>query len=182
MARSPEDWVYHGDVNQPSQEQPRIFVEEVAFGPTERQSVSVLRELIPPPYGGFLWGYTGGSPARAAEALLTDALALPTLDALDKTGPTMGHDTLSVRLRNDFTFDVMSQLGDEWRLRRGAVLRWVRGWYVEHDLDRPPRTVLSPPAISPMSSRCITPNGPPSPAGSPVAQGLHRGGQPLQTR
>jgi hypothetical protein len=51
--------------------------------------VSVLRELIPPPYGGFLWGYTGGSPARAAEALLTDALALPTLDTLDKTGPTM---------------------------------------------------------------------------------------------
>ena len=40
--------------------------------------MSVLRELIPPPYGGFLWGYTGGSPARAAEALLTDALALPT--------------------------------------------------------------------------------------------------------
>ena len=102
-----------------------------------------------PPYGGFLWGYTGGSPAQAAEALLTDALALPTLDTLDKTGPTMGHDTLSVRLRNDFTFDVMSQLGDEWRLRRGAVLRWVRGWYVEHDLDRPPRIVLSPPAISP---------------------------------
>ena len=74
---------------------------------------------------------------------------MPSLDALDKTGPTMGHDTLSVRLRNDFTFDVMSQLGDEWRLRRGAVFRWVRGWYVEHDLDRPPRTVLSPPAISP---------------------------------
>ena len=90
MARSPEDWVYHGVVNKPSQEQPRIFVEEAAFGPTERQSVSVLRELIPPPYGGFLWGYTGGSPARAAEALLTDALALPNLDALDKTGPTMG--------------------------------------------------------------------------------------------
>jgi len=34
------------------------------------------------------------------------------------------------------------------RLRRGAVLRWVRGWYVEHDLDRPPRIVLGP-AISP---------------------------------
>lgn len=149
MARSPEDWVYHGVVNQPSQEQPRIFVEQVAFGPTERQSVSVLRELIPPPDGGFLWGYTGGSPARAAQALLTDALALPTLGALDRTGARKGYDTLSVRLRNDFIFDVMSQLGDEWRLRRGAVLRWVRGWYVEHDLNHPPRAVLSPPAISP---------------------------------
>jgi hypothetical protein len=70
MARSPEDWAYHGVVNQPSQEQQRIFVEEVAFGPTERRSVSVLRKLIPPPHG-FLWGYSGGSPARAAEALLT---------------------------------------------------------------------------------------------------------------
>jgi len=55
------------------------------------------------------------------------SIALPTLDALDKTSPTMEHDTLSVRLRNDFTFDVMSQTGDEWCLRRSAVLRWVRG-------------------------------------------------------
>jgi hypothetical protein len=41
------------------------------------------------------------------------------------------------------------QLGDEWRLRRGAALRWVRGWYAEHDLTGAPRSVLSPPAISP---------------------------------
>lgn len=60
MARSPEDWVYHGVVNQPSQEQPRIFVEEVAFGPTERQGVSVLWELIPPRWVSF-----GVTPAAA---------------------------------------------------------------------------------------------------------------------
>jgi hypothetical protein len=150
MSGSSNDWVYHGVIRRSAnEEQPQIFVEQVAFGPTERRSVSVLRELIPPPHGGFLWGYTGGSPARAAEALLTDALGLPALDVLDKTGPKMGYDTLSVRLRNDFTFDVMSQLSDDWRLRRGAVLRWVRGWYAEHDLDRVPEIVLTPPVISP---------------------------------
>jgi hypothetical protein len=150
MGWSSDDWVYHGIISRSAnEEQPRLFVEEVAFGPTERKRVSVLRELIAPPYGGFLWGYTGGSPARAAEALLTDALGLPALDVLDETGPKMGYDTLSVRLRNDFTFDVMSQLGDDWRLRRGAVLRWVRGWYAEHKLDRVPGIVLAPPVISP---------------------------------
>ena len=54
-----------------------------------------------------------------------------------------------VRLRNDFTFDVMSQLADERRLRLGAVLRWVRGCYAEHDLDHPPKAVLRALAISP---------------------------------
>lgn len=34
----------------------KILVEEIAFGPTERESVTVLRELLAPSYAGFGWG------------------------------------------------------------------------------------------------------------------------------
>ncbi len=47
-------------------------------------------------------------------------------------------DPVWVGLRNDFSADMLSQLCPEWRLRRGAILRWARGWYTEQDLTSIP--------------------------------------------
>src|SRR5580704_11367474 len=71
-------------------------------------------------------GIRRNRPLRAAAAILADALSLgdpPTTHrpVLAAAGPTL------ITLHEDFTCDVMSQLWEEWRLRRGAVLRWVRG-------------------------------------------------------
>ena len=58
------------------------------------------------------------------------------------------HTTLTT-LRGDFTWDVTSQLCEEWRLRRGAVLRWVRDWYAEHGITGLPAAAAQLPPISP---------------------------------
>src|SRR5262249_37437547 len=68
------DWTYHGTWDR-SDDRARIAVEQTVFGPTERATGRVLRELAAPP-GGFAWGYNGGGPARAAAAVLDDALEL----------------------------------------------------------------------------------------------------------
>ena len=83
MGEVPGDWTYHGidggeDDDDDDDDEAHILVEEMEWGPTERQDVTVLRELLPQPgEGGFLWGYTGGGPTRAAAAILADALDLP---------------------------------------------------------------------------------------------------------
>jgi hypothetical protein len=64
--------------------------------------------------GGFGWGYNGGGTSRAAAVILADALNLG--DPV-KCG-------MLVRLREAFCLDVLSQMCKEFRLRRGAVLRW----------------------------------------------------------
>lgn len=117
-----EDRTYHGlhdDAGNPG----RILVERTEFGPTERMNVPVLRVLTHP--RGMSWGYNGAGTSRAAAAMLADALDIDR--ARIDVFPT-GGDQLLVRLRQGFCEDVLSQLCDEFRLRRGAVLRWVKGW------------------------------------------------------
>jgi hypothetical protein len=45
---------------------------------------------------------------------------------------------------------VLSQFCDEFRIRRGAVLRWVRGWCAERGIDKLPVAVRRLPPISRM--------------------------------
>jgi hypothetical protein len=123
---SRDDWAYHGIGPIGSADgAAHIVVEDVVFGLTERKGIPVLRELAAPAYGGFSWGYNGGGPARAAAAVLADALGLGDPDNCG-LGADRPEDVLA-RLSSDFCWDVMIQLCDEWRLRRGAIrLRAVR--------------------------------------------------------
>jgi len=148
VGETPGDWTYHGIDG--GDDEARVLVEEMEWGPTERQNVTVLRELLPQPgEGGFLWGYTGGGPTRAAAAILADALDLPGPGPGEFHGTRMLDDPVWVGLRNDFSADVLSQLCSEWRLRRGAILRWARGWYTEQGLTSIPQAVMHPPVIDP---------------------------------
>lgn len=96
-----------------------IDIELAEYGPTQRQGVQVIRTLT----SGTLfekaqlgWGHNGTGASAAAYEILTDALGEPAPD----------------ELREAFCEDVLSQFGTEWRLRRGAVLRWALGWGVQH--------------------------------------------------
>ena len=51
------------------------------------------------------------------------------------------------QLRVDFCCDVLRHLCEEWRLSRGTVLRWVRGWYAEHGITALPQAVAQLPPI-----------------------------------
>jgi len=138
-----------------------IDVEHPESGPTERESrTEVYRSFNANPYHSgeydeghrtwsprdpirypgegsgigpyFGWGYNGGGTSAAAELILGDA-----------TGEQPSFD-----LREAFCEDILMQLCDNWRLSRGAVLRWVRGWYTEHDKDAlMPAPVASPPQL-----------------------------------
>lgn len=142
---SRDDWAYHGIGPTGSADgAAHIVVEDTVFGLTERKGIPVLRELATPAYGGFSWGYAGGGPARAAAAVLADALGLGDPDSCG-LGALRPGDVLT-RLSIDFCWDVMIQLCDEWRLRRGAILRWIRGWYAEQGIPNlPPAAVQLPP-------------------------------------
>jgi hypothetical protein len=146
--RSPGDWTYHGvGQRKSSDDQAHIFVEDTVFGLTEHENATTLRELNAPTGGGFYWGYNGSGPAWAATAILADALSPdgPAPAGLDPMATTQ--DATLCALRADFIWDVTSQLCDEWRLRRDAVLRWVRGWYAEQGLTNlPPAAAQLPPA------------------------------------
>lgn len=144
------DWAYHGTGPLMSaDDRAHIRVEDVVFGTTERRGVAVLRELAEPPGGGFNWGYNGTGPLRAAAAILADALGLgdPADCGMDPSSPRP--DATLIALRGDFTWDVTSQLCEEWRLRRGAVLRWARGWYAEHGITSLPAAAAQLPPASP---------------------------------
>jgi hypothetical protein len=147
MDRTSLDWTYHG-LPETVGARPRILVESTVWGLYEREDVQVLRELNSDPHlGGFHWGYNGGGPARAAGAVLADALM--TGDRSSWERHDLSPDVLIVRsqVRVDFTWDVIGVLTPEWRMRRSAVLRWVRGWYADKDLsDLPSEVVGLPPA------------------------------------
>jgi hypothetical protein len=141
------EWTYHGTWPRGAvDDRARIVVEHTAFGPTERADTVILRELAAP--FGFGWGYNGGGPGRAAAAVLDDALEL---GGLGSNG--VFRDRILDRLRYDFCWDVMSQMCGEWRLRRGVVLRWVRGWYAEHGITSLPRAAAGLPPADPHQNR-----------------------------
>ncbi|WP_327215343.1 hypothetical protein OG483_17410 [[Kitasatospora] papulosa] len=161
-----EDRTYHGVQNGPENpprkgEEPQpasIFVEKPEFGPTERREVTVLYELRPEDperVGGFGWGYNGHGTSRAAAAILADALDLTDPREpgdLDKVGIAMTgwpQDDVLVGMREDFCDDVLSQCCDQWRLRRGVVLRWARAWYLQQGIDELPDALQE---LSPLAS------------------------------
>ncbi len=119
---------------------PVILVEVPEGGPTEREKVRVLREIPPPEYGDFGWGYNGTGTSNAAIAVLSDALELDPA-ALDfGAGEADG-----TELREAFCVEVLTDLCDEWRLNRRAVLRWAAGWYHQRGITPVP-AILGDPA------------------------------------
>jgi hypothetical protein len=142
------DWTYHGIGPSASADgRAHILVEQTVFGLTERNDVLVLRELPAPGYGGYAWSYNGGGPARAAAAILADALEFGDA-ASSGLEPGRSADGLG-GLRRDFCWDVLTQVAGEWRLRRGAILRWVRGWYAENGISDVPAAAMNLPPADP---------------------------------
>lgn len=134
-----DDRIYHGTNNDDS-ENPndwfRVVVELTEFGPTEREASYQLRQLRPPNKDmSFGWGYNGGGTSQTAEAVLRDALNL---------GPSQD---LPVELREDFCEDVVAHFAEEFMVRRGAVIRWIRGWAVDRDDVELPPLVTDPPPV-----------------------------------
>jgi hypothetical protein len=117
----PQDLCYDGAEG-------RVFVDELGAGWTERESAERLRELQPiDPVIAFNWGYIGSGSNQVAQAILRDAL---------------GVDEPPQFLYQGFTADFVSQFPDEFRIRQGAVLRWVRGLLC--GMDRHDFPVLPP--------------------------------------
>ncbi len=115
----------------------RVLVEMPASGPTERQNVTVLGELISHEEGGdFGWGYNGHGTSYAAAAVLADALELD-IEAIAFVGERP--DETLADLREAFCAEVLADLCDEWRLNRRGILRWAAGWYSQRGIaDVPP--------------------------------------------
>ncbi|WP_433542058.1 DUF6166 domain-containing protein (plasmid) [Streptosporangium sandarakinum] len=132
-----EDRTYHG-VEDPETGETRIEVERAEFGPTQRSGVIVLRVLPPADSPSlkrekFAWGWVGGGPRASAWAVLADALG-------QKPSP---------EITAAFAQDFMSQFSGEWRLRRGAILRWARGWCAQNNVDVLPVTLRNLPPTDP---------------------------------
>ncbi|MFF3275961.1 hypothetical protein ACFYWU_34235 [Streptomyces chrestomyceticus] len=150
-----EDRTYHGIQHGPESHrndaeewQPtRIFVEKPEFGPTERQRVTVLRELAEPEDSGFGWGYNGGGTSAAAAAVLADALDLGDPDECGIGYVSPSEDDVLAQLREDFCDDVLSQLCDQWRLRRGVILRWALAWYLQRGITVLPAALTELPPL-----------------------------------
>jgi hypothetical protein len=149
-----EDCTYHGIQDGPETgredeeewQSTRILVETPESGPTQRKSLTVLRELAEPG-GDFGWGYNGTGTTNAAAAILADALDLgdPVECGIHFTSEP--EDKILRRLREDFCHDVLSQLCDEWRLRRGVVLRWSLAWYLQRGITELPGALQEMPAF-----------------------------------
>ncbi|MFJ6838485.1 hypothetical protein [Streptomyces sp. NPDC091209] len=60
---------------------------------------------------------------------------------------TYPEDEVLAQLREDFCDDVLSQLCDQWRLRRGVVLRWSLAWYLQRGIDKVPAAVRELPPL-----------------------------------
>lgn len=145
------DWSYHGLGRSASpDDHAHILVEPATFGLYEKKDATVLRELPwSPTSGGFSWGYDGGGCRRAAEAILADALRPDDTTVKERRAPA-GLDVRTFsRLQVDFTWDVVSQFADEWRMRRSAVLRWMRGWYADLGIANQPAAAIGLPPADP---------------------------------
>ncbi|MFH8533271.1 hypothetical protein ACH4GE_33165 [Streptomyces tendae] len=150
-----EDCTYHGIQDGPESDSSdaeewqlaRILVEKPEFGPTERQDVTVLRELTEPETGGFGWGYNGGGTSAAAAAILADALDLGAPHTCGIGYAVYPEDEVLAQLREDFCDDVLSQLCDQWRLRRSVVLRWSLAWYMQRGIGSLPAALQHLPPL-----------------------------------
>ena len=146
-----QDRTYHGiqqyeSAHDDQEWQPaRLQVEQAEFGPTGHKDVTVLRRFDVPEDSGSGWGYNGGGTSHTAAAILADALDVDD-DWFGVSGDPLNE--TDKQLREDFCEDVLSQMCDEFRLRRGAVLRWVRGWYAEQQITDLPAAVATLPPIN----------------------------------
>ncbi|MFE6470147.1 hypothetical protein ACFVGP_03485 [Streptomyces rochei] len=52
-----------------------------------------------------------------------------------------------MQLRVDFCDDVLSQLCDQWRLRRGVVLRWSLAWNLQRGINEVPAALRELPPL-----------------------------------
>ncbi|WP_261568548.1 DUF6166 domain-containing protein [Frankia gtarii] len=118
---------------------PRGAPEPMAAGPTERESVTVLRrlaELAKSEGSDFGWGYNGHGTSHTSAVVLADALDLD-IETIAFAG-SRPDETLA-DLREDFCAEILTDLCDEWRLNRRAILRWAAvGWYAKHGLTKAP--------------------------------------------
>ncbi|MEV0649889.1 hypothetical protein AB0I28_32000 [Phytomonospora sp. NPDC050363] len=140
-----DDRVYHG-INSSTPGPARLLVEEPADGPTQRQDITVFGELRDG--YGLSWGHVGSGPQRTAALVLADALGLGGEVTIAAQHPLWQANSFLARLRSDFAGDFLVHAAAEWRLPRGAVLRWVRGWWAQFGQGEPPQTVLSAPAAT----------------------------------
>ena len=141
-----DDWVYHG--HDPEDGPRRIEVETPESGPTQRESVTVLRRLRPQLSNleghTFGWGYNGYGTSVAAAALLTDVLDLPAelwWMTMSRAEEGEAEDETLVRLREDLCREILIDAADEWRLSWIALLRWICGWYTLNHLGPYPALV-----------------------------------------
>lgn len=146
MSDVDEDWVYHG--YEPGEGPRQIDVETSASGPTQRESVTVLRRLRPQTSTieghTFGWGYNGNGTSVAAAAIITDVLDLPRdlwWMTMSRADEGQLEDTMLVRLREDLCREVLIDAADEWRLSRIALLRWICGWYTLNHVGPYPAVV-----------------------------------------
>ncbi|MEU9858907.1 DUF6166 domain-containing protein [Streptomyces sp. NPDC047974] len=110
----------------------------------------MLRELVVPKGGGFGWSYNGGGTSAAAAAILADALELGDPEKAGIGYASFSEDPVLADLREDFCDDVLSQF-DRWRLRRGAVLRWARAWYLQRGIGELPAALREIPPLQSLS-------------------------------
>lgn len=101
----------------------------------------MLRALSPPEEGDFAWGYNGHGTSYTAAAVLADALDID-IETIAFVG-SRPDETLA-DLREDFCAEVLTDLCDEWRLNRRAILRWAVGWYAKYDLTQAPPILIDP--------------------------------------
>ncbi|MGW1328183.1 DUF6166 domain-containing protein [Streptomyces antibioticus] len=145
-----QDRIYHGVQPVGDDDQCRILVEKRKLGPTERQVDDlVLYELAPKDaeaLGGFNWGYSGSGPGRAANAILADALGLGDPWSCGFEGGPV--DPVLQALGVDFAADVLVQCCSQWRLSRGGVLRWCRGWYAQQGVNDLPAALVDLPELT----------------------------------
>jgi len=130
---TPED----PDVWHPS----RLLVEVPEHGPTEREHVTILDELFPREESDFGWGYNGTGTSSTAAAVLADALEID-IETISFAGERP--DETLADLREAFCAEVLTDLYDEWRLNRRAVLRWVADWFHQRGVSDVPAILRGP--------------------------------------
>lgn len=137
--RYDEDRSYHG--YKTAEYVSHLVVELSEFGPTERKTPYEIRQLRSD-IGDFGCGYNGTGTSATADTILRDAL---NFDPFDQLEPEEWNEQFS-DIREDFCEDVAAHFTREFIIRRGAVLRWVRGWAAERDVrDLPPAIADLPP-------------------------------------
>ncbi|MEU4955013.1 DUF6166 domain-containing protein [Streptomyces lavendulae] len=144
-----EDRTYHG-IPRTKGQTARLLVESPEDGPTQRLKLTVLRELRAKDeeqLGGFGWGYNGSGTSRAAAAILADALDLGDPIKAGISFCEWPQDDILIRLREDFCIEVLSQFCDEWRLRRGVIVRWAHSWFIQRGITELPGAVRDLPPL-----------------------------------